>query len=109
MISSVVLEFIQCFLPIPDETSMITYRIGRDNREKLHNIIIMVFMSAIFGMFAQFINVHMVIYRNLTPNLTKGQKRVKNCPECQKTVKIKNNHRNNFFFIISCIIHTNHI
>ena len=42
--------------------------------EKLYNIVIMVFMSAIFGMFAQFIYVHMVIYRNLTPNLTKGQK-----------------------------------
>ena len=35
------------------------------------------FMSAIFGMFTQFINVHMTIYRNLTPNISKGQKRVK--------------------------------
>ena len=35
------------------------------------------FMNAIFGMFIQFINAHMTIYRNLTPNITKGQKRVK--------------------------------
>ena len=66
-------------------------------------------MSAIIGMFAQFINVHMVIYRNLTPNLTKGQKRVKNCPECQKTVKIKNNHRNIFFHNFMYNIHKPYI
>ena len=35
------------------------------------------FMSTIFGMFTQFIYAHMTIYRNLTPNITKGQKRVK--------------------------------
>ena len=35
------------------------------------------FMSAFFGMFTQFINAHMTIYKNLTPNITKGQKRVK--------------------------------
>ena len=39
------------------------------------------FISAIFGMFTQFINVHMSIYRNLTPNTTKGQKRVKKGPK----------------------------
>ena len=34
------------------------------------------FMSAIFGLFTQFtINAHMTIYRNLTPNITKGQKK----------------------------------
>ena len=36
------------------------------------------FMSTIFGMFSQFtINAHMTIYRNLTPNITKGQLTVK--------------------------------
>ena len=35
------------------------------------------FMSSIFGPFAQFIYAHMTIYRNLTPNITKCQKRVK--------------------------------
>ena len=35
------------------------------------------FMSKIFGMFTQFIYAHMSIYRNLTPYITKGQKRVK--------------------------------
>ena len=35
-------------------------------------------MSAIFGMFTQFLHAHMTIYRNLTQNITKGQKRVKN-------------------------------
>ena len=40
------------------------------------------FMSAIFGLFTQFtINAHMTIYRNLTPNITKGQKRVKKGPK----------------------------
>ena len=36
----------------------------------------MLFISAIFGMFTQFINAHMTIYRNLTPNITKDQKEV---------------------------------
>ena len=35
------------------------------------------FMITIFGMFIQFIYEHMTIYRNMTPNITKGQKRVK--------------------------------
>ena len=35
------------------------------------------FMSTNFGMFTQFIYEHMTIYRNLTPNITKGQRRVK--------------------------------
>ena len=34
-------------------------------------------MSAIFGMFTQFLHAHSKIYRNLTQNTTKGQKRVK--------------------------------
>ena len=34
-------------------------------------------MSAIFGMFTQFLYAHITIYRNLTSNITKGQKRVK--------------------------------
>ena len=46
------------------------------------------FMSAIFGMFTQFIYAHMTIYRNLTPNITKGQKRVKKgSKKRQKRVK----------------------
>ena len=57
------------------------------------------FMSAIFGMFTQFINVHMTIYRNLTPNISKGQKRVnkgsKKGPKLiKKKGKFKNAHRN---------------
>ena len=40
------------------------------------------FMSAIFGLFTQFtINAHMTIYRNLTPNITKGQKKGKMVPK----------------------------
>ena len=35
------------------------------------------FIRAIFGMFTQFIYEHMTIYRNMTPNITKGQKRAK--------------------------------
>ena len=35
------------------------------------------FMSSILCIFTQFIYAHMTIYRNLTPNITKGQKRVK--------------------------------
>ena len=34
------------------------------------------FMSTFFGMFTQFLHVHMTIYRNLPQNITKGQKRV---------------------------------
>ena len=45
------------------------------------------FMSAIFGMFTQFIYAHMTIYRNLTPNITKGQKMVKKGPKYYKQVK----------------------
>ena len=54
------------------------------------------FMSAIFGMFTQFtINAHMTSYRNLSPNITKGQKRVKKGPkQVKKIVKLKNVHRN---------------
>ena len=47
------------------------------------------FMSAIFSMITQFIYAHMIIYRNLTPNITKGQKRVK---KGQK--KVKKNGKN---------------
>ena len=42
---------------------------------KIKNAIEIPFMSAIF--FTQFIYVHKTIYRNLTLNITKGQKRVK--------------------------------
>ena len=56
------------------------------------------FMSAIFGMFTQFLHVHITIYRNLTPNTTKGQKRVKKgkkgSKKGKKIVKFKNAHRN---------------
>ena len=34
-------------------------------------------MNAIFGMFTEFLHALMTIYRNLTPNITKGQKMVK--------------------------------
>ena len=45
------------------------------------------FMSAIFGMFTQFIYAHMSIYRNLNPNITKGQKGVKKGPkQVKKTI-----------------------
>ena len=40
---------------------------------KLKMLIEIPFMSTIFGMFTQFIYEHMTIYRNLTPNITKGQ------------------------------------
>ena len=33
-------------------------------------------MIAIFGMFTQYLHVHMKIYRNLPKNITKGQKMV---------------------------------
>ena len=39
------------------------------------------FMSAIFGIFTQFINGHMKIYSNLTPNITKGQKKGQKGPK----------------------------
>ena len=39
------------------------------------------FMSTFFGLFAQFIYEHMTIYRNLTPNITKGQGRIKKGPK----------------------------
>ena len=54
------------------------------------------FMRAIFGMFTQFIYAHMTIYRNLNPNITNGQKRVKKGPK-QVKKKIKNTHRNTMF------------
>ena len=38
-------------------------------------------MSTFFGLFAQFIYEHMTIYRNLTPNITKGQGRIKKGPK----------------------------
>ena len=53
------------------------------------------FMSAIFSMITQFIYAHMTIYRKLTQNITKGQKRVKKGPkQVKKMVKINNTHRN---------------
>ena len=52
------------------------------------------FMSVIFGMYAQFIYANMKIYRNLIPNITKGQKRVQNW---SKMVKIKNAYRNTIY------------
>ena len=56
------------------------------------------FMSTIFGMFTQFIYVHMTIYRNLTLNITKGQKSIKKGFKIgQKMVKIKNAHRNTIY------------
>ena len=39
------------------------------------------FMSVIFGMYTQIIYAHMTIYRNLNPNITKGQKMVKKGPK----------------------------
>ena len=50
------------------------------NRKKWYNLKMLIeipFMSSIFGIFTQIIYAHMSIYRNLTPNITKGQKWVK--------------------------------
>ena len=60
------------------------------------------FMCAIFCMITQFIYAHMTIYRKLTQNITKGQKRVKGSKIGQKMVKIKNVHRNTIY---ECIFH----
>ena len=54
-------------------------------------------MSAISGIFTQFIYAHMTIYTNLTPNITKGQARVKKGPKQVKMVKIINAHRNTIY------------
>ena len=58
----------------------------------------MAHMSAIFGMFTQLLHAHMTIYRNLTPNITKGQKRVKKGQKGskigKKIVTFKKDHRN---------------
>ena len=62
-------------------------------------------MSAIFGMFTHFLHAHMTIYRNSTPNITKGQKRVKKgqkgvkkgSKKGKKMLKIKNAHRNTVY------------
>merc|ERR1712179_92702 len=43
--------------------------------------------ECIFGMFTQFINAHMTIYRNLTTNRNKGQKRVKKGSKIVKNLK----------------------
>merc|ERR1711874_161374 len=69
--------------------------------------------SAIFGMFTQFLHAHMKIYskkgstdipfvrpiyRNLTPNITKGQKWVKKGSKIGKNiVEIKNANRNTIY------------
>ena len=56
------------------------------------------FMSVIFGMYTQFIYAHMTNYRNLTPNITKDQKRVKNGSKIgKKIVKIKNTQRKTIY------------
>ena len=56
------------------------------------------FMSSILCIFTQFIYLHMKIYRNLTPNITKGQKMVKKGSKIgKKMVKIKNSHRNTIY------------
>ena len=56
------------------------------------------FMSAIFSMITQFIYAHMTIYRKLTQNITKGQKRVNKGPkQVKKMVKIKSAHRNTIY------------
>ena len=61
----------------------------------------MPFMSAIFTMFTQFLHAHITIYRNMTPNITKGQKRVKRVKKGskigKKIVKFKNAHRNTIY------------
>ena len=56
------------------------------------------FMSSILCIFTQFIYALMKIYRNLTPNITKGQKMVKKgSKKCNKMLKIKNAHRNTIY------------
>ena len=67
------------------------------------------FMTAIFGIFTQFIYAYMTIYRNLTPNITKGQKRVKKGAKLIKIVKIKNAHRNTIYECNFWLIYTIYI
>ena len=55
-------------------------------------------MSAIFGMFTHFLHAHMKIYKNLIPNINKGQKRVKKgSKKGKKIVKFKNAHINTIY------------
>ena len=55
-------------------------------------------MRAIFGMFTQFIYEHMTIYRNLTPNIIKDQKRAKiGSKRDKKKLKFKITHRNTIY------------
>ena len=56
------------------------------------------FMSSILCFFTQFIYAHMTIYRSLTPNITKGQERVKKgSKKGKKMLKIKNAPRNTIY------------
>ena len=61
------------------------------------------FMSAISSMFTEFIYEHMTSYKNLTSNITKGQKRVKKGPKqvqngknFKKLIELSLNH--NFLY-----------
>ena len=55
-------------------------------------------MSVIFGIFTQFIYAHMTIYWNFSPNITKGQIKVKKGSKIgKKMVKIKNTLRNTIY------------
>ena len=83
------------------------------NGKKLKMPIEISIMSAFFCMFAQFIYVHLTIYRNLTPNITKGQKSVKKGSKIgKKKVKFKTAHRNtiyecNFWHVYTMTIYRN--
>ena len=56
------------------------------------------FMSTNFGMFTQFIYEHITIYRNLTPNIPKGQRRVKKGSKIgEKMANLKNAYRNTIY------------
>jgi len=58
----------------------------------------MALMCEIFGMFSRFINAHMTISRNMTPNITKGQKWVREGSKVgKKTGKMKISHRKPYF------------
>ena len=53
------------------------------------------FMSGIFGIFTQLIYAHLTLFRNLTPNTTKGQK--KGPKQVKKIVLFKNAYRNTIY------------
>ena len=49
-------------------------------------------MSTIFGKFTHFLHAHMIIYRNMTQNITKGQKRDKKGQKRGKNARYLENY-----------------